>query len=424
MKTEGPQVVEQTLNPFHICQRQVLGACQALGLEPAVYEILKQPLRVMEIAVPVAMDDGRVETFIGWRSQHNDALGPYKGGLRFHPEVTMDEVKALSMWMTFKCAVLALPYGGGKGAVRCDPRRLSRGELERLSRGFIQRVSPIVGPDKDIPAPDVYTNPQIMAWMVDEFSRIREYNTFGLMTGKPLILGGSAGRSEATGRGCVYTCLEAMKRLGIPVEGARVVVQGFGNAGSVAARLMHERGARVIAVNDSRGSIFNGQGLEPAAVLEYKAQTGSVVGFPGAAAISNDELLQLECEVLIPAAMENQITARIAGGVQARIIGEAANGPTTPEADQILFDRGRLVLPDILASAGGVTVSYFEWVQNQSGYYWPEEEINQKLEIWMVRAFNHVFQMFQEQKVPMRHAAFMQAVKRVADGMRVRGWLG
>ncbi len=424
MTGKATPVTEETLNPFHICQRQLLEACQALGLEPGVYEILKQPMKVMEVAVPVIMDDGRVKTFIGWRSQHNDALGPFKGGLRFHPDVTMDEVKALSMWMTFKCAVLGLPYGGGKGAVRCDPRQMSRRELERLSRGFIQRVSEIVGPDKDIPAPDVYTNPQIMAWMVDEFSRVREHNCFGLMTGKPLVLGGSAGRSEATGRGCVYTCLEAMKRLGIAVEGARVVVQGFGNAGSVAARLMHERGARIIALNDSSGGILNAQGLDPVAVLAHKARTGSVVGFPGAQAISNDDLLQLECDVLIPAALENQITARIAAGVKARIIGEAANGPTTPEADEILLQRGVLVLPDILASAGGVTVSYFEWVQNQSGYYWPEEEVNQRLEVWMVRAFNGVYRMYQEQKVPMRQAAFMLSVKRVAEAMRVRGWLG
>jgi glutamate dehydrogenase len=419
-----PVPEEITLNCFHICQRQLLEACDALGLEPAVYEILKQPSRVLEVAIPVVMDDGCVRNFVGWRSQHNDALGPFKGGLRFHPEVTMDEVKALSMWMTFKCAVLGLPYGGGKGAVRCDPRQLSRGELERLSRGLMRALAPITGPEKDIPAPDVYTNPQVMAWMVDEFSRLRDHNSFGVMTGKPLLIGGSAGRNEATGRGCVYTCLEAMKQLGIPVVGARVVVQGFGNAGSVAARLFHERGARVVAVGDSCGSVFHAGGMRPEALVDHKCRTGTVAGFPAATPISTEQLLQTECEVLVPAALENQLTARIAGGVRARIVGEAANGPTTPEADQILFDRGVLVLPDILASAGGVTVSYFEWAQNLSGYYWPEDEVNQRLELAMVRAFHTVYGMSRERKLPLRAAAFMVAVKRVADAMRVRGWLG
>ncbi|HSW09839.1 MAG TPA: Glu/Leu/Phe/Val dehydrogenase [Bacillota bacterium] len=415
---------ELTLNCFQICQRQVREACDALGLEAAAYEILKQPSRVMEVSVPVVMDDGSVRSFVGWRSQHNDALGPFKGGLRFHPEVTMDEVKALSMWMTFKCAVLGLPYGGGKGGVRCDPRRLSCGELERLSRGLMRALAPIIGPEKDIPAPDVYTNPQVMAWMVDEFSRLRDHNSFGVMTGKPLLLGGSEGRNEATGRGCVYACLEAMKQLGIPVAGARVAVQGFGNAGSVAARLFHERGACVVAVGDSCGSVFQSCGMDPAALADHKCRTGTVSGFPAAMAVSTEQLLQTECEVLIPAALENQLTARIAGGVRARIVGEAANGPTTPEADRILFDRGILVLPDILASAGGVTVSYFEWAQNLSGYYWSEEEVNRKLEMAMVRAFHNVYGMCRDRKLPMRSAAFMVAVKRVADAMRVRGWLG
>ena len=415
---------ELTLNSFQICQRQVLEACDALSLEPAVYEILKQPSRVMEVAIPVVMDDGCVRNFVGWRSQHNDALGPFKGGLRFHPEVTMDEIKALSMGMTFKCAVLGLPYGGGKGGVRCDPRQLSWGELERLSRGFMRALAPITGPEKDIPAPDVYTNPQVMAWMVDEFSRLRGHNSFGVMTGKPLLIGGSAGRNEATGRGCVYTCVEAMKQLDISVVGARVAIQGFGNAGSVAARIFHERGAQVVAVGDSRGSIFRASGMDPTALADHKYRTGTVVGFPAAMPISTEQLLHTECEILIPAALENQLTARIAGGVRARIVGEAANGPTTPEADQILFDRGVLVLPDILASAGGVTVSYFEWVQNLSGYYWSEEEVNQKLEMDIVRAFHRVYTMSRERRMPMRSAAFMVAVKRVADAMRVRGWLG
>jgi glutamate dehydrogenase len=416
-------LAQETLNPFLIAQEQIRGAVTELGLPDAVYEILKQPLRVLEVSIPVVMDDGRVRVFTGFRSQHNDALGPTKGGLRFFTEVSADEVKALSMWMTFKCAVLGLPYGGGKGAIICNPKELSTRELERLSRGYIRNVSQIVGPEKDIPAPDVYTNPQIMAWMVDEFSRMRERNSFGLMTGKPLILGGSAGRSEATGRGCVVTVQEACRRLGIDVTQARVVVEGYGNAGSVAARLMHELGAKIIAVNDSSGGIYSPDGFDPNAVLAHKVKTGSVAGFPGTQPIGNEDLLQLECEVLIPAALENQITAKVAGGVRAAIIGEAANGPTTLEADAILHKRGVFVIPDILASAGGVTVSYFEWVQNTMNYYWSEEEVNEKLGVMMRRSFAAVYDMHKTRNVTMRRAAFMVAVSRVAEAMKVRGWL-
>jgi glutamate dehydrogenase len=416
-------LAEETLNPFVIAQKQVRGAVTELGLPDAVYEILKQPLRVLEVSIPVVMDDGRVKVFTGFRSQHNDALGPTKGGLRFFTEVSVDEVKALSMWMTFKCAVLGLPYGGGKGAIICNPKELSMRELESLSRGYIQNVSQIVGPEKDIPAPDVYTNPQIMAWMVDEFSRMRERNSFGLMTGKPLILGGSAGRNEATGRGCVTTVEEACKRLNIDITKARAVVEGYGNAGSVAARLVHALGAKLIAVNDSRGGILNPDGLDPHAVLLHKEKTGSVVGFPGSRPVGNKELLQLECEILIPAALENQITADVAEGVRAAIIGEAANGPTTPEADAILSKKGVFVIPDILASAGGVTVSYFEWVQNTMGYYWSEQEVNDKLRVMMARSFDAVYKMHKTKNVSMRRAAFMVAVSRVAEAMKVRGWL-
>jgi glutamate dehydrogenase len=416
-------LAEETLNPFVIAQKQVRGAVTELGLPDAVYEILKQPLRVLEVSIPVVMDDGRVKVFTGFRSQHNDALGPTKGGLRFFTEVSVDEVKALSMWMTFKCAVLGLPYGGGKGAIICNPKELSMRELESLSRGYIQNVSQIVGPEKDIPAPDVYTNPQIMAWMVDEFSRMRERNSFGLMTGKPLILGGSAGRNEATGRGCVTTVEEACKRLNIDITKSRAVVEGYGNAGSVAARLVHALGAKLIAVNDSRGGILNPDGLDPHAVLLHKEKTGSVVGFPGSRPVGNKELLQLECEILIPAALENQITADVAEGVRAAIIGEAANGPTTPEADAILSKKGVFVIPDILASAGGVTVSYFEWVQNTMGYYWSEQEVNDKLRVMMARSFDAVYKMHKTKNVSMRRAAFMVAVSRVAEAMKVRGWL-
>ncbi|MHB8928556.1 MAG: Glu/Leu/Phe/Val family dehydrogenase [Bacillota bacterium] len=414
---------EKTMNPFLIVQQQIKTACDALKLEPAAFEILKQPLRVMEVAIPVTMDDGTVKVFTGYRSQHNDATGPAKGGLRFHPDVYVDEVKALSMWMTFKCAVLGLPYGGGKGAIKCNPKEMSQGELERVSRGWVDKMAQIIGPDKDVPAPDVYTNPQIMAWMVDEFSKLQQYNNFGLMTGKPLIIGGSAGRNTATARGCVFVIKEAAKRLGLEIKGAKVAVEGFGNAGSFAAQLMSDLGAMVVAVVDSKGGAYNSHGLDVKAVFDWKTKNGSVKGAPGTQDISNEALLTLDVDVLIPAALENQITAAIAPNVKAKIVGEAANGPTTPEADEILHKKGVFVIPDILASAGGVTVSYFEWVQNLMNFYWTEEEVNSRLERMMVDSFNAVYNMHVKQKVNMRSAAFMVAVDRVVQAMRVRGWL-
>ncbi len=414
---------EKTTNPFLIAQQQVRNACDALKLEPAAYEILKQPLRVMEVAIPVTMDDGTVRVFPGWRSQHNDAIGPTKGGLRFHPDVYVDEVKALSMWMTFKCAVLGLPYGGGKGAIKCNPKELSQGEIERLSRGWVDKMAQVIGPEKDVPAPDVYTNPQIMAWMVDEFSKIRQYNNFGLMTGKPLIIGGSAGRSTATARGCVFVIKEAAKKLGLQIKGAKVAVEGFGNAGSFAAQLMSELGAVIVAVVDSKGGAYDPSGLDIKAVYAWKEKNGTVKGAPGTQDISNEALLTLDVDVLIPPALENQITAAIAPNVKAKIVAEAANGPTTPEADEILYKKGTFVIPDILASAGGVTVSYFEWVQNLENFYWTEEEVNSRLERMMVESFNAVHEMHSKQKVNMRSAAFMVAVNRVVQAMRVRGWL-
>ncbi|MCR4398316.1 MAG: Glu/Leu/Phe/Val dehydrogenase [Firmicutes bacterium] len=416
-------MAERTLNPFEIAQRQIAEACKALGLEPAVYEILKQPKRFLEVSFPVRMDDGSIQVFTGWRSQHTDALGPCKGGLRFHPESYADEVKALSMWMTFKCATLGLPYGGGKGGIRCDVKKMSQGEIERMSRAFMEAISPIVGPEKDIPAPDVYTNPQIMAWMTDEFSRLKGYNAFGVLTGKPLIIGGSAGRGTATARGCVFVVREAARKLGINMKGATVVVQGFGNAGSFAAQLIQDLGAKVIAANDSKGAAFNPKGMDARELAEHKSKTGSVKGFPGSRDMSNDELLSLECDILIPAALENQITSKNVSGVKARIIGEAANGPTTPEADEVLYKKGVLVLPDILASAGGVTVSYFEWVQNLMNFYWTEEEVNSRLERMMVQAFEAIYDLHERKGVSMRDAAYMNAVNRVAQAMRVRGWI-
>ena len=415
---------EQTMNPFLICQSQIKEACDQLNLEPSAYEILKLPKRIIEVSIPVKMDDGTIKVFTGWRSQHNDACGPNKGGLRFHPDTYADEVRALSMWMTFKCATLGLPYGGGKGAVECNPKELSAGELERLSRGFIEQIAPIIDDDIDIPAPDVYTNAQIMAWMTDEYSRLRGRNKFGIVTGKPIILGGSLGRNEATARGCVTVVVEACKALGIELKGATASIQGYGNAGSIAAMLMHELGIKIICAEDSRGCVYSEAGIDPKALLDYKAQNGKVTGFPGTKALATGDSLTVECDILIPAALENAITMANVKDVKAKIIGEAANGPTTPEADEVLHEKGVFVIPDILASAGGVTVSYFEWVQNLMNYYWTEEEVNEKLEILMVKAFKAVYEMQKEKGVKMRTAAFMHAVNRVADVMRIRGWLG
>ncbi len=413
----------EELNPREIVVGQIKDACDQLVLDPAVFEILKECQQFYEVSIPVTMDDGSLKCFIGYRGQHNNALGHYKGGLRFHPDVYADEVKALSTWMTIKAAVVGVPYGGAKGGIKVDPRTLSNTELERLSRGFIQKTFNVIGPDVDIPAPDVYTNPQIMAWMADEYSKIAGRPALGVVTGKPLNFGGAKGRNEATARGTVYTIEEAARRLGIDLVGASVVIQGYGNAGSFAAMLMEELGAKIIAVSDSRGGILNRDGLSAQDVAEFKAATGTVVGYEGAETITNEVLLQLECDVLIPAALENVITSDNAAGIRAKIVGEAANGPTTPEADRIMWENGVFVIPDILANAGGVTVSYFEWVQNNYGYYWEEDETNERLRIKMIDAFGAIFDMHEQQNVKMRDAAYLAAVKRIADAMEVRGWL-
>ena len=412
----------ETLNPFEIVQKQIKIACDKLGLEESVYEILKEPEKVLTVSIPVRMDDGSIKTFIGYRSQHSTVLGPAKGGVRFHPDVTMDEVKALSAWMTFKCAVVGIPYGGGKGGVRCNPKELSKSELERLSRGYFRAISPIIGPEKDIPAPDVYTNAQVMAWFMDEFSQLKGYNTPGVVTGKPIVLGGSLGRSEATARGVTFTIREAAKKIGLDLTKATVAIQGFGNAGSVAARLLHELGCKIVAVNDSQGGAYNPDGLDPEAVNEYKKKNKTVKGFPGSKDISGAELLELDVDILVPAALENVITSSNAANIKAKIVGEAANGPTTPEADEILYKKGILVIPDILCNAGGVTVSYFEWVQNLMNFYWTEEEVNNRLEQIMVKAFNEVFDIHEQYSVNMREAAYMLAIKRIAEALKLRGW--
>ena len=412
------------MNVFEIVQEQIRQGCETLGAEEAVYEILKQPKRFLQVNIPVRMDDGSVKVFDGYRSQHTDVLGPAKGGLRFHPIVDADEVKALSMWMTFKCAVVGLPYGGGKGAVCCNPKEMSPGEIERLARGFIRAVGNFIGPEVDIPAPDVYTNPQIMAWMVDEYSVLQQRNSFGVMTGKPLNIGGSLGRNTATGRGCVYTVREAAERIGLDLNNSTTVLQGFGNVGSFAGQFMQEEGSTLIAVREIDGAAYNPDGLDVNKLMEYRAEHGTVKGFPGSKDLSNDELMNLPCDILIPAALENQLTSRNAGGVKAKIVAEAANGPTTPEADRILHDKGILVIPDILSSAGGVTVSYFEWVQNLQHFYWTEQEVDERLERIIVDAFDSIYSMSKEHKVSMRNAAYLVAIDRVAQAMKARGWLG
>ena len=413
----------EELNPFKIAQEQLDMAAKLLKLDPAVHSLLREPKRILEVTFPVRMDNGQVKVFKGFRVQYNDARGPCKGGIRFHPQETIDTVKALAAWMTWKTACVDIPLGGGKGGVICNPKEMSRGELERVSRAYIDAIASIIGPEKDIPAPDVYTTPEIMAWMVDEFSKIRGYYAPGMITGKPIALGGSQGRGDATARGAVYTVREAAKRLNIVLKGATVAVQGYGNAGSYSAILLQEMGARIIAVSDSKGGVLSEKGLDPNEVLQHKKKTGSVVGFPGTKPITNDELLELQCDILVPAALENVITAKNASRIKAKIVAEAANGPTTPEADDVLFKNKIFDIPDFLCNAGGVTVSYFEWVQNIYGLYWPVEEVYDRLDKIMTKAFHDVYDMHVKHNVNMRMAAYMLSVQRVAEAMRLRGWV-
>lgn len=420
--------MSENLNMFFAAQSQIKDACKKLNCKPAVYEILKQPARVLEVSFPVRMDDGAIKIFTGYRSQHNDALGPAKGGLRFSPSLTLDETKALSMWMTFKGAIVGLPYGGGKGGVACDPRELSLREKEEVTRGYIRAISPIIGPQLDIPAPDVSTNPQIMGWVMDEYSKLMGYNNFGVVTGKPIIIGGSQGRTQATAMGCCLVIRQAARKLGIEFKGARVAVQGFGNAGSNLTTILHDMGAKIVAVTDLKGGIYRAEGIDPYTLvkendyLKQKTAAG-IIDYPGASVISNEELLALDCDILIPAAVENQITGENAGRVKAKILAEAANGPTTPEGNEILKKTNIFVLPDILASAGGVTVSYFEWVQNLQSYYWTKEEVHQRLEQKMITAFENVCTISKDYQVDMRSAAYMFGIKQLAEAMEARGWL-
>jgi glutamate dehydrogenase (NAD(P)+) len=411
----------EDLNTFRISQIQFDMAAEYLKLDPGLRQILRTPKRVLEVSIPVKMDNGQLKVFTGYRVQHNIARGPAKGGIRFHPNVTLDEVKALAAWMTWKTATVNIPFGGSKGGVICDPKRMSRGELERMTRRYASEILPLIGPEQDIPAPDVYTDAQTMAWIMDTYSMTVGYSALGVVTGKPISLGGSLGRLEATARGCVMVVEEACKVKKIPLRGATVAIQGFGNAGSIAARLFAEKKAKVVAVSDSRGGVYNSRGIDPLKALRYKERSGTVVGMPGASRISNDDLLTLKCDILVPAALENVITLHNADQIKARIIAEAANGPTTPHADEVLARKGVLVLPDILANAGGVTMSYFEWVQDLQGYFWEEHEINQKLEGVMKRAYSGVQETMRKFHVHSRAAAYILAVGRVAEATLIRG---
>jgi glutamate dehydrogenase/leucine dehydrogenase len=411
-----------TINPFETAKQQVDIVADLIGLESGTREVLKHPKRELTVNFPVRMDNGEYHVFTGHRVQYNMARGPTKGGIRYHPQFTLDEVRALAAWMTWKCAVVNIPYGGAKGGVVCDPKHMSKGELERLTRRYASEISLIIGPEMDIPAPDVYTDSQTMAWIMDTYSMVKGYSVPGVVTGKPISLGGSEGRGEATGRGCAYVIREAAKDVNLRVKGASVAVQGFGNAGSVAANLLNDdQGAKIVAVSDSKGGIYKADGLNPHAVEEHKTKTGSVIGFPGTKSISNDELLETKVDILVPAALENQITKKNADKIQAKIVAEAANGPTLPEADSILYQKKITVLPDVLANAGGVTVSYFEWAQDIQGYYWSLDEVNTRLERTMVRSYEDVHRVSQERKVHNRTAAYALAIQRVVDAIHIRG---
>jgi len=408
-------------NAYNVALENFDSAADALGLDQDTREMIKYPERVLMVTVPVRMDDGHIRRFEAFRVQHSTARGPAKGGIRFHPQVTLDEVKALATWMTWKCAVVNIPFGGGKGGVTCDPKHMSQGELERLTRRYTSAILPLIGPDQDIPAPDVYTNPQTMAWIMDTYSMTKGFTIPGVVTGKPISLGGSLGRNEATGRGVFYTIQCACDHLGIPLAGATVAVQGFGNAGSIAAQLLHEAGAKVIAVSDSSGCVYNRNGLDVPELIHMKMLTGHVNGFPGSEPIEPAALLALKCDILVPAALENAVTGANAATVGARIVAEAANGPLTPAADRILEKKGVFIIPDILCNAGGVTVSYFEWVQDEQHLFWEAKDVYDRLEKVMKTAFRDVLKIHLDRHVPMRIAANMLGISRVAEAVKIRG---
>ena len=411
-----------TNNPYQMALKQLEETAKIINLDEGIHKILAKPKRVLTVSLPVKMDDGRIEVFTGFRSQHNDARGPFKGGIRYHPQVTIEEVMALSMWMTWKCAVTGIPLGGGKGGIICNPKKMSNSELERMTRRYAYAISDIIGPYTDIPAPDVYTGGQEMAWIMDTYSTLKgNRGEPALITGKPLPIGGSLGRTEATGRGLSFTVREAAKKQNINMNEAVVVVQGFGNAGQYAAQLVEEQGAKIIAVSDTQGAIINKNGLKANELIKFKLENKSIRGFPGATEINNDELLTTECTILIPAALENQITKDNASRIKTKVVAEAANGPTTPEADQILYKNNILVIPDVLANSGGVTVSYFEWLQNLRREYWSEAEVNERLDVIMTKAFAEVYDAHLKYNTNMRTASIALAVNRVAEAIKLRG---
>ncbi len=411
----------EDLNPHKIAQIQFDIAAEYLKLDAGLRQILRTPKRMLEVSIPTKMDNGQVKVFTGYRVQHNVARGPAKGGIRYHPNVTVDEVKALATWMTWKCATVNIPFGGGKGGVICDPKRMSKAELERMTRRYTSEILPLIGPEQDIPAPDVYTDAQTMAWIMDTYSMTKGYSTLGVVTGKPVSIGGSEGRKEATARGVLVSVEEACKVKKMSLRGAAVAIQGFGNAGSMVAKLFAEKKARIVAISDSRGGVFNSRGIDPLKAMRYKERSGTVVGMPGTSRISNDDLLTMKCDILIPAALENVITLNNVDQIKAKIVAEAANGPTTPHADEALARKGIMLLPDILANAGGVTASYFEWVQDLQSFFWPASEVNLKLESLMRRAFLEVYESMRKHRTHMRTGAYVLAVGRVADATLVRG---
>ncbi|HLI69998.1 MAG TPA: Glu/Leu/Phe/Val dehydrogenase [Ktedonobacteraceae bacterium] len=411
----------RSLNPYHMAVQQFEAAAEKLHLSEDMREILRKPKRELGVNFPVRLDNGRIKTFTGYRVQHNVNRGPAKGGIRYGPDVTLDEVKALAMWMTWKCAVVGIPYGGAKGGVICDPKSMSPSELERLTRRFTTEISIIIGPHSDIPAPDVNTNSQVMAWIMDTYSMHGGYSIPAVVTGKPLSIGGSEGRNDATATGVLFVTRRAAQRIGMSLKGARVSIQGYGNAGAIAARLFYNEGCKIVAVSDTQGGIYNSSGLDPAVILRHKQERGSVTQFPQAEKIGVQDVLEVPCDILVPAATEGVITAANADRIQARIISEAANGPTTPGADKILFEKGIVLVPDILANAGGVTVSYFEWVQDLQSFFWGVEEITQRLEMIMNRAFDAVVEKADQYSCDLRLAANMLAISRVAEATQARG---
>ena len=416
-------MANENMNPLIGAQSRVKSACERLGLSNEVYEILKQPMRMIEVSIPIKMDDGSVRVFTGFRAQHNTAIGPSKGGVRFHPMVSRDEVAALSIWMTFKCAVTGIPYGGGKGGIIVDPKELSSGELERLCRGYVDAIYPILGEKSDIPAPDVNTNAQIMSWFIDEYIKLSGEQSLGVFTGKPVELGGSHGRTPATGLGIAIIIAQSLKTMNKDINGATIAIQGFGNVGSYTAKCAYDMGAKIVSIAEWNTIIYNPDGIDIDALLEFKSKnSGNILGFPGASEITQNQFWGLDVDVLCPCAMENTINTETAPLIKTNLIVEGANGPTTIDAEKILSERGVTIIPDILANAGGVTVSYFEWVQNRYGYYWDATDVAQREERAMINAFNAIYQVKTQYNVSMREAAYMHSIQRVATAMKLRGW--